>query len=85
MPTSIDERVVFLKCRLDHLVDGFGEASVVAGRVAAAHVHLDASRSTEKDDHELINRSPLLAHLNPGRCAHVSKSYSFPIPAGFQR
>lgn len=74
-----------LECRLDRVVDGFGENSLVAGRIVASHVRRDALRDSERDDHDLISERPLLAYLHPGRYARVERSFSFPLPAGFNR
>lgn len=74
-----------LECRLDRVVDGFGDNSLVAGRIVAAHVRRDALRDEERDDHDLISERPLLAYLHPGRYARVERSFSFPLPAGFNR
>ena len=81
----VEEAYLFLECVLDRIVDGFGENSLIAGRVVAAHVHRDYLRASERDDHDLIYESPLLAYLEPGRYARVAESYSFPFPAGFTR
>ncbi len=59
--------------------------SLVVGRMVASHVHADALLSAERDDQELIYRSPLLAYLSPGRYATIKESDSFPFPADFKR
>lgn len=76
---------LFLECELERIVDGFGQNSLIAGLIVAAHVHLDALRSAERDDHQLISQSPLLAYLYPGRFARIAQSFSFPFPAGFKK
>lgn len=76
---------VFLECTLHGIVDGFGENSLITGRIAAAHVHEDALRASDRDDHDVIHQSPLLAYLSPGRVARVGQSYSFPFPVDFTR
>lgn len=81
----LEGALLHLECRLDRVVDGFGDNSLVAGRVVAAHVRRDALRGRDKDDHDLIARRPLLAYLHPGRYAKVERSFSFPLPVGFNR
>lgn len=76
---------VFLECTLERIVDGFGENSLLAGRIVAAHVHQDVLRASERDDQEIIHDAPLMAYLYPGRFASIDRTYSFPFPAGFQR
>lgn len=76
---------LFLECSLDRIVDGFGENSLVTGRITAAHVHEEALRASERDDNDLIHESPLLAYLAPGRVAQIGRSYSFPFPVDFRR
>ncbi len=88
--TSIPGRVLrdahlVLECELDRVVDGFGSASLIAGRIVAARAHPEAMRMTGVEDEEIVRRAPLLAYLSPGRFAEVSESQAFPFPAGFQR
>jgi flavin reductase (DIM6/NTAB) family NADH-FMN oxidoreductase RutF len=80
-----EDSYLFLECRLLRILDGFGRNSLIAGRIVAAHVHVDALRSAERDDHQLIGKSPLLVYLYPGRFARITQSYSFPFPAGFRK
>ncbi len=61
----IEDGYLFLECRLDRFVDGFGENSLVAGRVVAAQVAEDAMRLSDGDDAETIRAAPLLAYLAP--------------------
>lgn len=81
----IEDAYLFLECVLDRIVDDFGENSLIAGRVVAAHVNEDYLRISERDDNDLIHESPLLAYLSPGRYARVEDSNSFPFPADFLR
>ena len=66
-------------------MDGFGVNSLIVGRVTAARVAENALRLREGDDAALINTSPLLAYLNPGRFASIGESLSFPFPAGMKK
>lgn len=81
----VEDAYIFLECRLDRMIDGFGVNSLITGRIVAAHVHEDVLRTSEHDDQELIHAAPLLAYLYPGRIAHIDSSYSFPFPLDFTR
>lgn len=74
-----------LECRLIRMVDDFGENSLIAGRIVAAHVDEAALRSSDRDDQDLLRQSPLLAYLSPGRFATLDHSQAFPFHEGFQR
>jgi len=77
--------LVHLECRLERMVDGLGDNSLVIGRIVAARVAEYAAREGDRDDNELINRSPLLAYLYPFRFAVIDHSQAFPLPKGFKR
>lgn len=77
--------LVHLECRLERVIDGFGDASLIVGAVVAASVDPAALRETDRDDADLIHETPLLAYLQPGRLATIDRSASFPFPAGFSR
>jgi flavin reductase (DIM6/NTAB) family NADH-FMN oxidoreductase RutF len=81
----VDDAHVWLECELDRVIDGFGENTLVAGRVVAAAVAEGAHRASDADDAELIAGAPLLAYLAPGRFAAVRASRSFPLPVDFRR
>jgi len=72
-----------LECELDRIIDGFGEASLVVGRIVSARAHPDALRTTGVDDEEVVRRLPILTYLSPGRYAALDHSQPFPFPAGF--
>ena len=76
---------LFLECELDRIVDGFGENSLICGRVVAAHVAEDALRVSDGDDAAMLHEAPLLAYLHPGRYAEVAETHAFPLPEGFSR
>ena len=81
----LDDGYLFLECRLERVIDGFGENSLIAGRVVAAEVAENAMRLADGDDSEVLKSSPLLAYLAPGRYAEIRQGYAFPYPAGFTR
>jgi len=76
---------LFLECQLERMVDGFGENSLIAGRVVAAYARPDALRGMDRDDGELLLDVPQLAYLYPGRFAIVDETEGFPFPAGMRR
>jgi flavin reductase (DIM6/NTAB) family NADH-FMN oxidoreductase RutF len=76
---------LFLECEKYKIVDGFGENSLVTGRIVAAHIARDSIRTLEHDGQDLIRQAPLLAYLPPARFATIERTFSFPFPAGFQR
>ena len=81
----LKDAYLFLECELDRIVDGFGENSLIAGKIIAASVQGEALRVSDQDDSDLLARSPLLAYLSPGRYAKVDHSFSFPFHTGFKR
>ncbi|MGI9472292.1 MAG: flavin reductase family protein [Rubripirellula sp.] len=88
--TEVDGKLLrdsslFFECRLDRIVDGFGDNSLIAGQIVAAHAHPDALRRVDTDDQDTLAASPLLAYVAPGRYATIDRSLSFPFPKGFQR
>jgi flavin reductase (DIM6/NTAB) family NADH-FMN oxidoreductase RutF len=76
---------LFLECRLVAVYDDFGENSLIAGRIVAARVAADALRQSDEDDQDLLERSPLIAYLHPGRFTEVAHSSTLPLPSGFRR
>jgi flavin reductase (DIM6/NTAB) family NADH-FMN oxidoreductase RutF len=81
----LQEAYLYLECDLDRIVDGFGENSLIAGKILAAHVDEAALRMAARDDQDVLRQSPLLAYLSPGRFACIDHSQSFPFHEGFQR
>jgi acyl carrier protein len=65
------------------VIDGFGEHSLVVGRVVAASADERALRGSDVDDADLLHGLPPVAYVQPGRFAPVSQTFSFPFPAGF--
>ena len=78
----LEDAYLFLECELDRIIDGFGENSLIAGKVVAAHVDEDALRVSDLDDQDLISHAPLLVYLPPGRYAKIDRSSSFPFHSG---
>jgi flavin reductase (DIM6/NTAB) family NADH-FMN oxidoreductase RutF len=75
----------FLECELDRTIEGFGDNSLVIGRVVAAAANEEALRTVDRDDADVVCAHPLLAYLAPGRFARIDDSRSFPFPTAFSR
>lgn len=69
---------LWLECELERLIDGFGENSLVVGRVVGAAAPERAIRSADQDDADLLRSAPLTAYVPPGRFAAVGSTLSFP-------
>jgi len=76
---------LYFECELDRMVDGFGENSLVAGWIVAAHVAVDALRSVDRDDQALLSEAPLPVFLYPDRYGTIDRSVTFPYHEGFER
>ncbi|MGK7924926.1 MAG: flavin reductase [Spirulina sp.] len=81
----LEASYLFLECELERIIDGFGENSLIVGKIIAAAVAPEAFRGSGEDGQDLIFQKPLLAYLAPARYAKIEQSFSFPFPAGFQR
>ncbi|MFW6191841.1 MAG: flavin reductase [Gemmatimonadota bacterium] len=75
----------FLECELTRIVDGFGDNSLIAAKVVAAHADRDALRGSERDDAAAVAGASPLVYLSPGRYAELERSHAFPFPAGFRK
>jgi flavin reductase (DIM6/NTAB) family NADH-FMN oxidoreductase RutF len=93
LPTFTAERIdgrlltdayLALECTLDRIVDGFGDYSLIAGRIVHARVHPDTLRSSERDEQEWLYENPLLAFLAYGRFAEIRETRAFPYPREFK-
>lgn len=76
---------LYLECVLDRFVDGFGENSIVVGRVVAAAAARAALRGYDVDDADLLHELRPLVYLAPGRIAEIGETYAFPFPVDFRR
>jgi flavin reductase (DIM6/NTAB) family NADH-FMN oxidoreductase RutF len=76
---------LYLECELERVIDGFGENSLIVGRVVAASAAQDAVRGADVDDADLLRELAPLVYVAPGRFAAVRETYSFPFPIDFRR
>lgn len=81
----LEAATVTLECELVDIFDGFGDNSLIVGRVLAARAHRDALLREYRDPQSVLAASPLLVYLNPGRFSVIHESNSFPFPDGFKR
>jgi flavin reductase (DIM6/NTAB) family NADH-FMN oxidoreductase RutF len=81
----VEGALVWLECELERIVDGFGQNSLVVGRVVAASADERAVRDPDVDDAELLRAAPPMAYLSPGRFAAVGDSNALPFPSDFRR
>ena len=81
----VKDSYLYLECTLDRIIDGFGDFSLIAGKIKAAYVREEALRISEKDDGQMIQEMPLLAYLPYGRFAEIKESAAFPFPKDFEQ
>lgn len=74
---------LYLECELHKILDDFGEASLITGKIVAAYVSRDSLRVYEGDDQKMIYDSPMLAYLAYDRFAEVRNTFIFPTPRDF--
>lgn len=75
---------LYLECKLEKIVDGFGEFSLIAGKITGAYVCDDSMRISEGDDQQMIYQAPMLAYLPYGRFAEIKNTLAFPYPQGME-
>jgi len=81
----VEDAYLWLECRLDKVLDGYGANSLIIGEIVAAAVAEGSLRSSDGDDADLLAAEPLLAYLPPGRFASIDQTYSFPFHTNFKR
>jgi flavin reductase (DIM6/NTAB) family NADH-FMN oxidoreductase RutF len=81
----VRDAYLWLECARERMITGFGDNSLIVGRVIAAAVDERALRTPDSDDADIIGGLPLLAYVSPGRFGQIAQSYSFPFPADFSR
>lgn len=74
-----------LGCEIERFIDGLGPNSLLIGRIVEAFADPRALRDAGRDDEEVLDACPLLAYVDPGRCAQIDETRPFPLPEGFQR
>jgi flavin reductase (DIM6/NTAB) family NADH-FMN oxidoreductase RutF len=75
---------LWLECALERMLEGFGDNTLIIGRVLAASADERILRGQEADNRDPIRDAPLLVYVSPGRFASVEQSSSFPFHADFR-
>ena len=71
-----------LECRLERIVDGMDDASLLIGRIVAAYAARGAARKRSRRRGRRPRASPArLRH--PGRLSRIDRTTAFPYPARF--
>jgi len=81
----LTDAYLHLECETHRIVDGFGDNSLVTGRVGEAHVSGRSIRRADADERDAILRAPLLVYVAPGRYAEVAETLAFPFHEGWSR
>ncbi len=79
----LENSYLYLACEHDRTMDGFGDHSLICGRVTAAWVDRDYLLDSERDIQDQLRQFPLLAYLDYGRYATIDSSFAFPFPKDF--
>ena len=91
IPTSkkdnifIADSYVLLECSLHKIIDGFGDYSMITGKIDTAYVHKDYKIFSEVDQQKHIYNNPFLAYLAQGRFASIKETFSLPYPKDYKR
>lgn len=81
----LQDSYLYLECRLNRIVDGFGENSLIVGKIIAAYAGTEDVRSPERNDGDALTDAPLLAYVWPNRFSHIRETEAFPFPPHFKR
>lgn len=76
---------LYLECELDRVIGGFGENSLIVGRIVASSARQEFVRGLDQDDADVLERLNPIVYVSPGRFGIVRETYSFPFPIGFSR
>lgn len=76
---------LYLDCRLNKIIDGFGRNSLIIGNITHAFAEPDALRKSDIDDAEVIQKNPMIVYLPPNRFAEIKDSQAFPFPKDFKK
>jgi flavin reductase (DIM6/NTAB) family NADH-FMN oxidoreductase RutF len=79
----VEGAYLWLECELDRMLEGFGDNTLIIGKVVAASVD-ERFLSLEGDERDPIRESPLLAYVSPGRYAKIGQSSLFPFHVEFR-
>ncbi len=80
----LEDGYLFFECKHQKTVDGFGQYSLICGKITGAYVDETYLRVSEQDEQEMIFNAPMLAYLAYGRFAEIKRSWAFPLPKNFK-
>ncbi len=80
----VKDGYIFLECRINKIIDGFGDNSLILGEIVAARAWSDVLKNPSHTDDEVIYNHPNLVYVSPGRYAIVDETYAFPYPENFK-
>ncbi len=80
----VEEGYLYFECKHLKTVDGFGQHSLICGKITGAYVNEEYLRLSEKDEQDMVYQSPLLAYLAYGRFAEIKETRAFPFPKDFK-
>jgi len=81
----LSDSYLYLECELNRLIDGFGENSLIVGKIIAAYAGEKEVRSRDRNHGDALNDTPLLAYISPDRFSHIRTAEQFPFPPHFKR
>ena len=81
----VEEAYLYFECRHHKTIDGFGRNCLITGEIVAARADVTYLRNADIDDQDLLQNSPLLAYVAPGRFASIDSTDAFPFPAGMRK
>ena len=80
----VEGAYLWLECALERVLEGFGDNTLIIGRVVSASADARIMRPLEGDDRDPIREAPLLAYVSPGRYASIGQSSPFPFHVQFR-
>jgi flavin reductase (DIM6/NTAB) family NADH-FMN oxidoreductase RutF len=81
----VEGATIQFECELERIVDGFGDNSLVVGRIVAAYADPASLRDAERAPEDVLAAAPLLAYVSPGRFAAIGSAHSFPFPEDMRK
>ena len=74
---------LYLECTLHHILDGFGQYSLLSGKIIGAHVDEKYLKIYDQDDQTMLMNAPLLGFLAYSRYSVIRETNDFPMPKDF--
>ncbi len=59
----LKDSYLMLECRLERIIEGFGEFGLIAGKITHVYVDPESMRVSEADDGDMISDNPIMAYL----------------------